>query len=829
MKKERFIKLFFIISFSFSNVFAQYTITGKVVDKMTDEPLPFVNIFASPSNEGTTSDIEGNFKLNLPKKPNALTFSYVGYKTITLKENLSTNLNISLEESDIMIDEAIVVAKKDRKIPKDTAAIALYRNVVVNKDKNRPSGFDSYEYREQVKIEINFHKIGERFFNVKVLRPFRYMYEFVDTTEHGDKFLPMLFLEKISDVYYEADGKEKNIVQSQYMTGAKNLSATRIVDDLFVSFDLYENVIRAGGKPFPSPFSTGGRLTYAYYLSDSIVENDKKYYRLDFTPVNKQTIAFTGYAWIEDESFALKSIEFKLPSKANINFVNDFYVKQAFSQPDGEKWFMDEEIIQIAGNIRKKKNAKSLLLRKHMLRGDVKINHEIDPSVFEGEKLEFSDSLELRQEDTLWWQKNRVSELNKNQKGMLLMADSLTNTKAYRNLMWLGHLGSTAFLRAGKVEFGRFYNFLSWNDIEGLRPRFGLRTNPKFHEKLQLNAYAAYGFRDREWKYAGSMRVILPKENQKWHMAELSYRRDFTFLGQPLEQQQFTHDNFFLSILRSEPLEKIMFIENMRFFYENEFLNGFITSFHAERNKYFKVDNVFEFNREIAPNQIESFDDFSTTELGINFHIGVKERMFKNNYHRFSAGSEFPIIDINYAIGLKDFAGGDYAYHRFGFTLYQRWVNRLGFTRYTLNGSAVVGDIPYPLMNLPIGNESFYRNQFAFNMMNEFEFANDKFASFWIDHHFDGKIFNRIPGLNFFQLREILILKYMYGHTSQKNINLMEFPEDMTPLNGHYLELGFGIENILKLVRVDFLWRLTQRDNPAVSKFGVRFSISPKL
>lgn len=829
MKNQFFYPFFTFILVFFGAASAQnITYSGKVIDKNTKEPLPFVNIFAQPSGEGSSTDFDGNFRFTPTKKIKTLTFSYLGYKSFST-ETIGSNMVVELQESNIEIEEAVIVGKKNKKLPKDTAAITLYRNVTNNKPYNRPSGFDTYQYREHIKIEFDFHKIGEKFTKIKLLKPFRYMYEFIDTTENGDAFLPMLMVEKLSDIYYQNPDKMKTFVQAQYMTGVQNLSATQIVDELFVPFDLYDNIISAGGKPFPSPFSATGLLTYAYFLSDSTEENGQKFYRLDFSPKNNQTIAFSGLAWIDAESFAIKSMEFRMPLQANINFVSDFYVKQSFEKVDDGRWFMNEEIVNIAGKLnKKKKKGPSLLLRKHMTRGNITVNQPIDEKIFEGEPIILSDSINVGKSRE-WWVKNRVSPLNSNEEGVIIMSDSLERTKAYRNIFWLGHLGSTAYIRTGPLEWGRFYNFFSWNNVEGYRPRIGFRTNKNMHEKMQLTGYAAYGTKDEKWKFGTSMRLILPKENQKWHMVEFSYRRDFTFLGQSPDQQQFSHDNLFIALLRTSPLEKIMFIDNKRIFYENEVVRGLILGFHVDRSEFYKVDNVFEFNRMNDNNQIESFDNFAAFELGTNIHIGFKERMFKNQYYRFSAGSERPILDIKYAIGLKGFAGGDYPYHKLGLNIYHRWVNRLGFTKYTIAASKIFGESPYPLMNLPIGNQGFYFNPFAYNMMREFEFANDQSLAIWIDHHFDGKILNRIPLIKHLKFREILIAKYLLASTSQKNIDLMMLPEEMTALNGHYLEVGFGIENIFRLLRVDFLWRPTQLGKADVSKFGIRFQVSPKL
>lgn len=822
--------LFSTIALFCQNIVAQSnTFSGKVIDKATKEPLPFVNIFAQPSGEGSTTDFDGNFKFTTTKKVKSLTFSYLGYKSYVVENVASAFLTIELDESGIEIEEAVIVGKKNKKLPKDTAAITLYRNVTNAKPINRPSGFDSYQFREHIKIEFDFFKVGQRFTEVKLLRPFRHMYDFIDTTENGDAFLPLLMQEKLADVYYKSPDKQKTIVQAQYLTGMQNLSASQIVDELFVPFDLYDNMISAGGKPFPSPFSTTGLLTYAYFLSDSTEENGNKFYRLDFSPKNNQTIAFSGYAWIDAQSFALKSMEFKIPKQANLNFVSDFFVKQSFEKVDSGKWFMSEEIVNISGKLnKKKKKGPSLLLKKHMSRGDIIINEPISDEIFVGEAIVLDDSIKVGKSRE-WWAANRVNPLSKSEAGIIVMSDSLQRTNAYRNLFWLGHLGATAYLRAGPIEFGRFYNFFSWNAIEGKRPRFGFRTNKDFNEKLYLAGHVAYGMKDKTWKYSGTARMLLPKENQKWHMLEISYKRDFTFLGQKWEEQQFSHDNFFTNLLRTSPLEKIMFIDNKRIFYENELIRGLIAGFHVNSAQFNKVENVFEFNRIDDTNQIQSFDNFSTMEVGVNLHIGFKERMFKNDFFRFSAGSERPVLDVNYAIGLKGFGGGDYAYHKVGLNIYHRYVNRLGFTKYTITASKIFGDSPYPLMNLPIGNQGLYYNSNAYNLMREFEFANDQFASLKLYHHFDGKILNRIPLIKKLQWREIFIVNYMIASASQKNLDLMILPNEMTALNGHYMEVGFGIENIFKLARVDFLWRVTQRDKTDIQKFGVRFSISPKL
>lgn len=817
--------LLFYFTLFVSFLGAQTNVQGIVVDDQTGEPLPFVNIYASPSNEGAISNEEGYFEFVSTKKTRLLTFSYLGYENeeIDLAEVDPTFITVQMHESKIMIDEAIVVAKRNRQIPKDTAAISLQQLVVDNKENNRPKSYASYEYKEHSKIEYDLYKLGDKFTQRMLLQPVKVIFDYIDTTDIGYAYLPLLIQENISKHYYNGDPKkEKHLELAEYMTGVQNLSASSITDEIFAGFDLYDNTIIAGGKPFTSPFSATGLVTYRYFLTDSSTIDGSTFYRLDFSPKNKTSIAFTGYAWIEDKSYAIQSIEFKVPAKANLNFINDFYVKQGFNKPDGENWFLNEEEIHVAVNVRKNKDKGSLLIRKHMVRDSVFLNKPYDASVFKGEKLQVHDSARTYSRE--WWEANRIDSLSNAERGVVVMSDSLENTRIYKALSYMSYIGTTAFLKAGPVEFGRFYQFVSWNEIEGIRPKLAMRTNRDFNKNVQFWGSVAYGTKDKEWKYFASARGMLPRVNNKWHAMQVSYQKDFTFLGQDYDDQIFSHDNIFQSILRSEPLEKIMQIENFGLQYEREWVKGFATNMTVNRTNFYAVDNVFEFEKPTTGNQTAEIPRFGVMEFGVNAHLGIGESFFENDYYRFGLFSKKPIIDLSYKIGLKDFGDGDFGYQKLELDMYHRLSSKMGISKYNFKGGKVFGEAPYPLMFLPIGNQAFFRNSASYELMNEFEFAMDEYASFWLYHHFDGKIMNNLPLIKLLKFRSILIFKALAGRASEKNTNLILLPSEMSVLNGVYVETGFGFENIFKVARVDFLWRLTQRETPEVRKFGVRFS-----
>lgn len=817
---------------------AQYSINGIVFDKTTNEALPFVNIATIPNSVGTSSDINGFFQLKWNKKIKSIQFSFIGYKTLEYKiTSPNEKINIYLEKEGIKIQETIISAKRRRKIPKDTAAITLYRNVVKHKAENRPQGLQSYQYKEHTKIEFDLYKYNPKLETRFYIKPFRVAFDYADTTATGNRILPILLQEEILQVYYQQKPERtKKIRLANMATGLENASASVIASDYFENIAMYDDLIAIGGKSFTSPFSKGALLSYKYFLSDSsTTQNGTKIYRLDFSPRNNKSIAFSGFAWIETKNFAIVEMEFRVPTKANLNFINEFYAKQKFTQPDGKHWFLTEEEVHTAANILKTKKNSSVLLQKRVKRDKIQINQSIEDTIFKGDQLIQTDSMALR--DSTWWQQNRIAPLTTTEKNIFFVVDSIKRTRTYKDLQKILYFGTSGYARIGKkppIEIGPIYKFYSRNSIEGHRLKFGFRTNKYWDKKYQFTTYVAYGTKDKVWKGYAGLRLMLPTKYHKWHTLDINYANDFTFLGSTNAEQKFNHDNIFLTLVRSTPLTKIMRIEEYKILHEKEWINGLSTLLGFNRKTFFPIENVFEFNKLNAQQEIESISHFNTTELSVGAKIEIGKSYFKNDYKRFSAGSKNPEVEITYTQGIKGLFNGKYAFQKINFKYFHRWNNILGYTRYTIKGGYSFGETPYPLLFMPQGNSNYYYNRFAFANMKEYEFAADRFASVWIDHHFDGKLLNHIPLIKWLRLRSIFSFKFLISDINTSNRNLILMPETMQSTwqtkDKVYAEIGFGVENILRLFRVDFTWRLTQRaESQAYQRFAIKFAIQPKL
>ena len=151
MKSILVIILFSNIVFS---AMSQITVTGKVANKKTKEYLPFVNVIYH-EKYGTTTNLDGTFKIFSKTEIKKLNFRYLGYKDTTIfidntKKNI--HLNISLEKVNYGIDEVVIY-------PGENPAHRIIREVVKNRKINNPEkNLKSFSYTSYNKFTATFDR-----------------------------------------------------------------------------------------------------------------------------------------------------------------------------------------------------------------------------------------------------------------------------------------------------------------------------------------------------------------------------------------------------------------------------------------------------------------------------------------------------------------------------------------------------------------------------------------------------------------------------------------------------------------------------------------------
>ncbi|MCP4437824.1 MAG: carboxypeptidase-like regulatory domain-containing protein [Aureispira sp.] len=837
----RYLNIFFALScFLLSSISllgqAETVVRGIVMDAETGDPLPFVDVYFLGTVMGGNANIDGVYELKTTEAIDSIGFRFLGYETkqFAITQNVEQELNISLSSRSATLTTATVTAKRRKKMPKDTAAITLWRNVVKNKQTNNMDRIDSYEYDDYTKVQFDLFNLSKFFQNFKFLRKnFSVVYDYVQTNAAGEKFLPSMLKETSKKVYYRKTPKgKKAIVKADKLSGIENETVSEFLGEQLEDINPYDDLIVFVGKSFIGPFAGGANTTYRYFLSDSIERNGDKYYKLDFVGRRQKDFTFLGSAWIHQPTFAIQTIDLEISPYINLNFVKKYKIHQRYDYAVSlDLWMKEYEHMEIMLAIelldlkkkRKKKRKNTIRVNKYSTHKNIKLNIPLPDTLFDGEPEVWADSARKQSEE--YWTEARVDTLSAKEKGIYDMVDSVKRTPTYKALEYIGYVATTAYIPFGPVEFGRFPEFVSWNDIEGVRLKMKVRTTKKFSKRIQLMGYGAYGFKDKEWKYSMSFNLHLPSKYKRWHMLTGFYKYDFVMLGRL--NRLYKYDNLIASLTRRDPLDKLMKIREMRLSYTKEWVKGLDNTLSFQQRIFYSVPNVFEFSSEDGNLPVENF---KVIEAKLQTHFGYKEGFFTGNggFMRFTNGSKFPIFWLDYTLGIKGLLGGDYTYHKLDLKAQHRLNWQAGFTWYEIGASKTFGGAPYPLLKMHLGNESIMHNKYAYGLMNEFEFVSDEHVSFWMEHHFDGWIMNTIPFINKLDLRLLTVFKGLMGRLSKESRNILDIPLGMQAPK-FYAEVGFGVENILKLFRIDFMWRLTQLELPTTQKFGVIIAIQPKF
>lgn len=805
-----------IICVGVSTSFSQKTIvTGKIFDQSTGEPLPFVNVFFKDSKIGTSSDINGQYRIETYYPTDSLVASMVGYSRMALraKTDKAQVLDFGLKPSGIALHEITVVADKKAKDP----AVEIMKKVVRNKAANNREKLEAYEYNTYNKIEFDMNNIDEDFKNRRVMRPFSFVFDNMDSTSEEKPFLPIFLTESFSRYYYRKNPKSsKEVIEATKVAGIKNESVSQFMGDMYQQTNVYENYISAFGKSFVSPLSDFGPLSYKYYLLDSAVMGGKyKCYKIAFKPRRNGELVFEGEMWINDTTYAVKQIEATIGKDANLNWVDGFKVYHEYDRVDGEAWMLTKEKVLVDFNLTDK--SIGFYGRKTTLYTDFVINEPREDSVYSSfNNISVNEDANDKSAD--YWQQTRPEQLSSTEMQVYDMVDTIQNIPAFRTYVDVITLFVTGYYEMKYVDFGPYFTTFSFNQIEGPRLRLGGRTNSDVSTKFEISGYLAYGFKDQQFKYRGAGRYFLSSRPRQ--IVSASYTRDLEQLG--TSAYAWKTDNILSSVFRRGANNLLNAYEEYKGTYDIEYFPGLSNNVTFNRRDIWAVGSI-PFQRFNNEGELYDINRIKTTELTLGVRFAFDEKFINGELDRVSLGTKYPVIKANAGFGFKDLLGGDYQYQRVAIQIQDRIpINPIGQTDFTMEFGKIWGTLPFPLLNIYNGNQTYFYDEFSFNLMNFYEFVGDEWATLFVVHHFNGLFFNKVPLFRKLKWREVVSFRGAVGGLSDRHLSELDFPENLNKLSKPYMEAGVGIENILNLFRVDALWRLSYLDNENVVPFGVR-------
>jgi len=809
-----FILLIFL--FLCSGTYGQKTVIfGKTTDAESGEPIPYVNIGFKHSLVGTISETDGSFYLSTPKATDTLLVSSIGYEMVRLPIEIGKEqvFEIKLVPTSIAL-EAVVVT------PGENPAFRILKEINKHKKQNDPSRLSSYQYRSYTKLRLDMNNVDEKFKDQRILKDFGFVFEYMDSSEVFNKnYLPLLITETVSSMYYSKNPPvNREVIEAFKVSGIENKTIAQFTGRMYQQLNIYDNFMVFFDPGFISPISDIGRMYYKYFLEDSAFIDSHWCYKIAFKPKRKQERTFHGFFWVADTSFAIKKYQLRVSTDVNLNLLKDMIATYEYDQINDTTWFLTNEEMIIDFNVAEK--SYGFFGRKTAVYDSIRFDRLVPDSIRRITTDTYVLEDKIDRDDT-FWQKNRKDTLTEEDSKVYTMVDSVKKVPMYKTLNSLITMLTNYYWIVGPVELGPYYTTYSSNVIEGPRVRIGGRTSNSFSTKIMLGGHVAYGFRDERFKFGLNLTYMFNTNPRR--TTTVSYFHDIRQLGK--SENAFLDDNYLTSILRRAPNYKLTMVDQFNAQYEHEWALGFSNTMKICYQTIYPTEYV-PFQYYTSEGDTMDAGPITSADITLSTHFAYREKFLWGKFERTSLGSTYPTIDLDLTYGPKGFLGSDYEYFKIRVKITDKLeTNPLGYLRFRLTVGKVFGTLPYPLLKLHEGNETYAYDPLSFNMMNYYEFVSDSYASIFAEQHFQGFFLNRIPLIRRLHWREIASCNILYGRLSAKNKTVMAFPEGLSGLRAPYYEAGLGIENIFKLIRVDALWRFSYLNKDNVSPFGIRASL----
>lgn len=826
--------------------------SGIVKDSITGEPLPFVSVYFDGSTIGAMTDDNGTFTLQNNQGYTKLAAASLGYDTkfIDLKPGKKNdNLEVLLKPTAFEISEVVVKPKREKYTRKDNPAVELIKKVIAHKNDNRIEAKPEYQTEVYEKLSLSLDNFNPNLDKNKFLKKFKFIKNYLDTSEfNGKPILTVSVRENLSDFYYRKSPKaEKTIVRAKRMQGIdKTLDdgggITSNLEEIFKSINIFDNNIPILLNRFVSPLSSTLATTYYhYYIMDTLDVGGDKCVDLAFVPANSESYGFTGRLYITlDGNYAVKKVLLNTPANINLNWVDKLRIEQKFKQMPDSTWVLDQENTFV--NFYVVKGTQQLYA--HQLRNYDNYNFNVQnaDSVF-GLLGALHVLPEATAQPDTFWTHNRPIPLKEKEDALKDLLGQLRKVPAFNAIIKTAEILITGYIptandkKVTKFDFGPMNTTFSANHLEGFRMRVGGMTTANLNPYWFASGYLAYGTNDRKIKY--NLKLTHSFTKKEYHEGEnpvnnLSFIQEYDVYT-PGQDFLFTSkDNIFVAWKVGEPVTKMQYIRKSVLQYEKEWLNG-LTWKSWIMNQNNEAAGTLQYIKRDESGNLYHIKDFTTSEIGTQLRFAPGERAYNGRSGKesvFNLSKDAPVFKLSHQLGIKGVLGGDYNYNHTEISAEKRiWLSSFGHIDAQVKAGKVWDKVPFPLLILPNTNQSVTIQPEAFHMMNALEFVTDQYVSFNATYYLKGWILNRIPGIKWLRLREVLSFNMIYGGLTDKNNptltpGLFLLPDGTQPLGSTpYMECSVGLENIFKILRIDYYRRLTYLDHPDIKKGGIRIAL----
>jgi hypothetical protein len=835
----------------FANTVAQQTlrIEGYIKDSITNEALPYVTVTLHGTTRGTATDGNGYFLIKTISADSVhLSVSYIGYETKQLSlpppgKDLR-KVTILLSPAAYELNEVTVRPGKEKYSKKENPAVAFARRVIARRKLNNPYEHDYFSYSAYERSLFASNDFDSE--NIRRNRTYKridFLNDYADSTSVEGKTILPLYDEEITEDYYF---RKSPPTERKVITGAKRAGiievvsedgVRRFVDEAFSNVDIFRDNIQLFLTRFVSPLSSIGPDYYKYYLLDTALLDGEACMDLGFVPHNTESFGFVGHLYVTlDSTYFVKKVNLNIPRNINLNFVGETSIHQEYSRTDAGVRILTKNDVALTFKLTKK--TKGFYARRIALYRNHSFERPPNLNVFD-EKAPALESEDAHRRPEAFWREARESAGEDLQPASV--EQMMTQLREIPLLYWsekLLDLLVNGYIQTSGTnslfEFGPANTFISGNALEGIRLRLGGATTVNLSRRFFMDGYLAYGTKDHKpkgdaiFEYSFHKKKNFRKEYPS-HYLRAEYRYDINQIGQ---HYLYTNtDNLFVMLKRSRN-NLITYMRKVELSYYKENYKGLAYRILLRHLTEQATPDV-RFGLIRADGTVVPVDHYRSAQLELYLRWAPDEKFYQSRNYRHSITQDAPVITLSHVMARKGLLGSDHNYNRTEIGLRKRfWLSPFGYVDLYGQVGKVWNRVPYPLLHIPNANLSYSIQPESYPLMNPMEFINDRFVSWEMSYFMNGWLFNRLPLIKRLQLREVLTFRGWYGALSDKNnpqidgAGLYKLPENTRMMgNKPYMEVGAGIENILKLIRLDYIWRLSYRGHAGAPDSGLRMKI----
>ena len=716
------ILLFLLLFFSGASLYAQsHSISGRITDEKSRQPLAFVNVVINEGQQGCISDIDGRYSISAEEPIRKITFSSIGYElaVVELQPNQKKH-NIALKPTTFELNEVTIEAGEN-------PAHRIIDSVLAHRKANNPNSLETYRYNiyDQMVITVDSSDFGKAIAENNLEKT--KLHYFDSILKKND----LMVMETASEVLFKTPDRKLQHVLGTKVAGMQNPTFIYLVNSM-QSISFYDEAINVVGTDYVNPISRGSKNHYFFTLEAThpIGQGDSLYV-ISFHPMRGSTFnGLRGTMTVNSDGWALQSVKTSPDNPSGIFIAN---IQQLYQKVDGQ-WFPKQfntnlkfpsMVVDIDGN-----SFPMVAIGKSYLT-DIEINPKIEKQKFSDIEILVDPNAAYR--DETFWNDHRIDSLTQRILATYIFVDSLTaGTDIFDRVLGLtDKLMNESVLPIGflNLDLG---NIIKISAHRGLYLGLAASTNDRLSRHIRLKGYAGYWTRMNYFDFGGGIQWLMNRQKQM----ELNFQvtNNSEAMGE--------FGGFSTGSMLSETEYKYTFYENIHV-RRNMAELQFSTRFAKHFKGFLSLSSVHKhYNAQFFHVPADSLTSAHFTNAEVKIRFAYKEKFLSKPDGILSLGTIYPIVWISYQHSFPVF-GGQYDFDRVKFEVTKNFYTRYwGVSRVLLQAGYASESCPVmETFNILGTYEPFgLYSPGSFSTMRLDEFFCDRFVALYLSHNLSGML-----------------------------------------------------------------------------------------